>query len=101
MMPDNVRAAAERIKDGYGYAQCPDHCQECNDARTVAEYFLAPDLTRLQQALAERERIGTEMAAMLARVHGCDELDNRLRQLAITLAHEWKQAALAGQGGER
>lgn len=33
--------AAERLRSGFNYAQCPDHWQECNDARLLARAYLA------------------------------------------------------------
>jgi hypothetical protein len=36
-----ARAAAERLRGGFNYANCPDGWGECNDARTLAEAWLA------------------------------------------------------------
>lgn len=37
----DIRAAAERLRGGFGYAHCPDHCGECKDARLLAEAYLS------------------------------------------------------------
>jgi hypothetical protein len=36
-----LKAAAERLRRGFNHAHCPDHCGDCNDARTLADAYLA------------------------------------------------------------
>jgi hypothetical protein len=36
-----LREAAERVRTGFTYYQCPDSWQECNDARLIAEAWIA------------------------------------------------------------
>jgi hypothetical protein len=40
-MTPELKAAAERLRSGFNHAQCPDHCGDCNDARALAEAYLA------------------------------------------------------------
>lgn len=39
-----VAEAVERLRGGFSYDRCPDGYQECNDARTIAEHYLAQPL---------------------------------------------------------
>lgn len=52
-MSRELRAAAERIRGGFNYAECPDNWQECNDARLIAEQWLAEHPADDEEAIDE------------------------------------------------
>jgi hypothetical protein len=68
-MSYEVKTAAERLRRGFDYGHCPDHWGECDDARVLAEAYLAEHHADDDEAITE------DWANTLSRRQVSDETD--------------------------